>query len=341
MAEHRDEAITLLTEALESAGAQTARPEPGDTGADLIFAMGTDRIPVQVKRWAVFPEHAVRTNPAFGKPADPTGIRVVVADRISHEARRALQDAGWGWFDRRGTLHVQGPGILIHTEVPSSWERPGPREPLAAPAGLAVACALLARPSGEHGVRGLARELDRSPSTVSEALKALRDDGLVEAEANRPSTELFSAVADVWPRERAGLAGGPAPGAGAVSSALGLGFEDVEHTTGWALTGTLAAAEYGAPVATRADQAPDFFVPTRTILRRARTLLGAATPTEARATVRVAPVPAACSHRVDRGASGLPLAAPVFVALDLAQDAGRGREILADWNPPERWTRVW
>jgi hypothetical protein len=36
-----------------------------------------------------------------------------------------------------------------------------------------------------------------------------------------------------------------------------------------------------------------------------------------------------------------PLAHPVFVALDLAQDTGRGREILDAWTPPERWARVW
>jgi hypothetical protein len=33
-----------------------------------------------------------------------------------------------------------------------------------------------------------------------------------------------------------------------------------------------------------------------------------------------------------------PLAHPVAVALDLAQDRARGREILDDWSPPER---VW
>lgn len=51
-----------------------------------------------------------------------------------------------------------------------------------------------------------------------------------------------------------------------------------------------------------------------------------------------------CSRRVD--ATGWaneiwPLAQPLFVALDLAQDPGRGREILADWTPPEQWHRVW
>jgi hypothetical protein len=35
-----------------------------------------------------------------------------------------------------------------------------------------------------------------------------------------------------------------------------------------------------------------------------------------------------------------PVAHPLFVALDLAQDTGRGREILDAWTPTEG-TRVW
>lgn len=341
MASRDDEAVTLLAEALKAAGAPFERPEPPGVNADLVLTLGAHRVPVQIKRWAIFPEHAVRTNPAFRAAADQDGFRVVVADRIGQEARRALQDAGWGWLDRRGTLHLEGSGVFIHADVPPSVGRPGPREPLRTRAGLAVACGLLAQPIVDLGVRALAHELGRSPSTVSEILKALRDEGLVVGTSNRPSTELFWAVADAWPSARENLAGGPAPGAGTVNASLSIGFDDVQHTTGWALTGALAAAAYGAPIVTQADQAPDYYVPTAAVLRRARTLLGTATPAGARATVRVAPVPAACSHRVNLSAETWPLAAPLFVALDLAQDAGRGREILADWTPPEPWTRVW
>jgi hypothetical protein len=339
------EAISLLEEALGAAGALTVRPEPDDTSADLILDLGATRVAVQVKRWAVFPEHAVRANPAFHQPEDPSTVRIVVADRIGESARQALQEAGWGWLDLRGTLHVQGPGILVHTQVPPAWERPGPRNPLTAPAGLAVACAMLSRPADEHTVRGLARRLGRAPSTVSEVLKALKDDSLVEGATNRPTSALFWSVAEVWSGKRVSLAGAPEPGRGPVNEALQLGFEDVERTVGWAMTDTLAAAVYGAPVAARTDQPPDYFVPTEAILRRARMLLGvAATPGEVRATVRVAPVPDACERRVDPTRWSIetrPLAAPLFVALDLAQDAGRGREILNDWDPPEGWNRVW
>jgi hypothetical protein len=58
--------------------------------------------------------------------------------------------------------------------------------------------------------------------------------------------------------------------------------------------------------------------------------------------LRVAPVPLATRSRIDlSGPPKWPLAHPLFVALDLAQDIGRGREILEAWNPDERWTRVW
>jgi hypothetical protein len=137
----------------------------------------------------------------------------------------------------------------------------------------------------------------------------------------------------------------PVPGDNAtMTEPLRLGLHDAENTIGWALTDSAAAVAYGAPLAVRTGQLLDFYVPDQAILRRATTLLGAASSrSQARCAVRVAPVPAACSHRVDVVASPFewPLAHPVFVALDLAQDAGRGREILDAWTPPERWARVW
>ena len=67
------------------------------------------------------------------------------------------------------------------------------------------------------------------------------------------------------------------------------------------------------------------------------------TASQAQVTVRVAPVPAVVKNRVDLDANPTewPLAHPLFVALDLAQDVDRGREILSTWTPNEGWTRVW
>ena len=119
---------------------------------------------------------------------------------------------------------------------------------------------------------------------------------------------------------------------------------NVERETGWALTDSAAAVAYGAPLAVRSAEALDFFVPDKAIARRAATLLRTSeSPSQAGATVRVAPVPAVVRQRVDLRGSGAdwPLAHPLFVALDLAQDQGRGREILDAWTPDEPWARVW
>jgi hypothetical protein len=93
-----------------------------------------------------------------------------------------------------------------------------------------------------------------------------------------------------------------------VSKPLRLGLDDVETTTGWVLADSAVVAAYGAPLAVRSGQLLDFYVPDQATVRRAIVFLRSA---------------------------------PVFVALDLAQDAGRGREARDAWTPPERWARVW
>ena len=212
-------------------------------------------------------------------------------------------------------------------------------------AGLEVATALLMEPAGGVAVRELARRLGRSPSTVSEVLAALRRDGLVDDQHRVEGTELFWQVADRWPDTRVYLARLPEPGEdAAIIRPLRLGLDDAETTAGWALADSAAAVAYGAPLAVRTGQLLDFYVPDLATARRAAVLLGSASSRpQARCAVRAAPVPAVCAHRVDLPANpfGWPLAHPVFVALDLAQDAGRGREILEAWTPPQRWARVW
>src|SRR5665647_780650 len=92
--------------------------------------------------------------------------------------------------------------------------------------------------AGPH-VRNAPEQLRRRPVGRS----------LDEGATNRPTSELFWSVVDVWSGKRVSLAGAPEPGRGPVNEALQLGFDDVEGTVGWALTDTLAAAVYGAPVA--------------------------------------------------------------------------------------------
>jgi DNA-binding transcriptional ArsR family regulator len=200
-------------------------------------------------------------------------------------------------------------------------------------------------PADGVAVRELARRLGRSPSTVSEVLAALRRDGLVDDRHRVEDTGLFWQVADRWPAACVYLARLPPPGDDAtIAKPLRLGLEDAETTAGWALADSVAAVAYGAPLAVRTGQLLDFYVPDLATVRRATALLGSASSRpQARCAVRAAPVPAVCARRIDLPANpfGWPLAHPVFVALDLAQDAGRGREILDAWTPPPRWARVW
>lgn len=208
-----------------------------------------------------------------------------------------------------------------------------------------MATALLMEPAGGVKVRELARRLGRSASTVSAVLAVLRQTGLVDDRHCVAGTGLFWQVAERWPAPRVHLSRLPMPSQDAtVSKPLRLGLDDVETTTGWALTDSAAAAAYGAPLAVRSGQLLDFYVPDQATLRRAIVLLSSApSRSEAHCAVRVAPVGAACSRRVDLATNPWewPLAHPVFVALDLAQDSDRGREALDAWTPPERWARVW
>jgi hypothetical protein len=274
-------------------------------------------------------------------------LLVLVADRIPEAARRTLTSHGWGWLDLRGHVHLSGHGLFVDADVPSARGRAKRTGAFSGAVGVEVACSLLLAPDVRHGVRGLARNLGRSPSTVSDVLSTLREQGLVASDGRPALPGLFWEVAGSWNSAEVALASLPHPGSGSASAALQLGFENISEQTGWALSGTLAAAAYGAPVAARSDFPPDFYIPDRATLQRAGRLLGVANdPGNRMASARVAPVPMICSERIDPAGSRIstehwPLANPLFVALDLARDPGRGAEILDGWQPPAPWRKVW
>jgi hypothetical protein len=136
-----------------------------------------------------------------------------------------------------------------------------------------------------------------------------------------------------------GLAGAPEPGRRSQSHLLQLGLDE---DVGWALTDTLGALAWGMPVAVGSAYPPDFYVPTGTALQRALAQLGRAEKFDDRGcTVSLAPVPLVCRWREDRPTTRWKVGNHVVVALDMAQDPARGREILERWTPPEGITRVW
>lgn len=270
-------------------------------------------------------------------------ILFVVADRITAAARTVLLEHRAGYLDLRGRIALRAPSLILDTDIQPISTRTERTTALAGKAGLEVACAILTDPERSHSIRALARELGRSPSTVSDVLTALRRNNLIDTHNTLSGTELFWLAADHWHTPRTHLATLPQPDDATAQRPLRMNPDITDNQPGWALTDAGAAAMYGAPVPFRDNQRLDFYVPDQPIIRRAITLLGTAdSAATARASIRVVPVPAAVRHRVDLDTNSLhwPLAHPVFVALDLAHDIGRGREILDSWTP-EGCIRVW
>lgn len=344
------EAITQLTRALFEVGLEVAEQEVvADVGADLVVR-GRHGIEfaVEVKQRTLVRDGDVPTLTRGLVAADRRHgvVGVIVADRITEEAKKRLRATSWGWLDLRGDLHVEAPGVFIDARVrPAEPAAKLNKEPLAGAVGLELASLLLMEPTRSYGVREAAAELSRAPSSVSQELVRLRDASLVDTEHRPVSPDLFRALSRRWRPESIDVATMPGPGSSPINDALRLGLDDPEHQPGWALGDTLAAIEYGAPISATGSYPPDLYVPDRETLRRATQLLGAAqTRLERAATLRVVPVPLVTARRVDwstRGHTEWPLVHPVFAALDLAQDPDRGTEVLEAWYPTVEWQRVW
>jgi len=342
--------VEELLDATAAVGLRTELPS-ADSEVDLILInpVGGGRILVEVKRMELASADRIESRiRQWDTTSDHSAdIRVVVANRITQQARQLLEAAKWGWLDLRGHLHLAAEGLYIDANVPRLREPSGPTQPSAGRVGQEVAALLLLEPTQPAAVREIARTLGRSASTVSQALASMRHASLIDDRRRPVVPDLFWELADHWKPNTVDLQSSPSPttnrAVGSVDEALRLGLTDVEATSGWALTDTLAAAAYGAPVGARLDHPPDFYVPDQTTMRRALQLLGSAPSHESRAaTIRIAPFPLVCARRIDWPDETWPLTRPLFVALDLAADPGRGREILAGWSPPsEAGPRVW
>lgn len=325
----------LAIDAFRQLGIEARLLVSAPRSGDLVLGLNGFDVELELKRRSLVTDTTV--SQLLDEGDDRTLF--VVADRVTESARKLLTSRNAGYLDLRGRLGLRTSYILIDAEVEPIKERAERVDALSGKAGLEVAVALLLEPEKGASVRELARELGRSASTVSEVLKALRRQGLVD-EGNRiTGPDLFWQVADRWSTPQTYIAQLPDP-RDPSTKALRVGLDD---EVGWATVGSVPASGYGAPVVAREDQLVEFYVPDAATARRAVTLLGAApTAATAKASIRVAPVPAVLSHRTKPKGRGMkwPAAHPLFVALDLAQDQGRGREILAAWTPTEG-TRVW
>lgn len=337
---HAD-AVEALLDALRDAGL-TATPTPdadvalhGPSGVMLIEVKAASVLDVDRARAQL---EAHRREQAGGGSSHPDMV-VLVADQLSEEARDLLRGTDWGYLDRRGALWMRRHDLIVNdTSIqPLARHRPTPDGSIRGRVALGVALRLLMHPRAHESVRDIADVVGASASTVHDALKQFRRDALIDAEHHPLVPDLFNEVAGVWRPERIPVRREPGPG----DRDLELGLDDgTGH--GWVVSGDVAAAASGVRIIVSAEAPPDFYVPTSSALRRALRQLGPAPFDERAATVALTPSPVVIAEHNDFGSPSLrwPVAHPVVVALDLAQDLARGREILADWTP-QGFDRVW
>ncbi len=305
-----------LTEALEQAGVSPVR-------------VAVDRIEIGGVPFAINERKVVRESDArllaHMHEGDGGAATIIVADRISTAAREELSRAGLAWFDRRGHLWVRAPGVFVNAEVSSGSVVPSRRVvSVFRGTGLDVALALLVNPEEPQGVHAVARQIDRSPGRVSEILSELRSQGLVGSD-NRPFLpELFWAFAEEWkPRWH------PMPQT-----------PPSDPPERFRLSGTLGAVALGAPVAAGpAAGWPRLYVADDTDLA---TVVGAYGAPSGWTGSEIAVCPSRHGFTLPSSTNrdGFLVASGLIIALDLAQDRARGREILEGWDPQET-ARVW
>ena len=337
------DAIEGLVEALGRIGVVTivlATEQLSDEmHADAVVEAAGQRFDVEVKSVVTAAHGALLA--ATASRDEPL---IVVADRIAADAKRSLREAAVNYFDRRGELRIVSPPLFVDTLVESALPMAGGRSgSLDSQVAKEVAIACLLTPDRPHGVRQIARYIGRAPSAASSAMAGLRDDGLLASAGEAMVPDLFHALLTVWQRRAVLLATLPDTGA-REARRLGLGIDEPEDSTGWALTDTRAAASWGIPIVAAGDYPPDFYVPSESAFRAARSRLGEATNPSSRAcTVAVAPVRLACLRRVDHShttGEQWPVGNHIVVALDIAQDRARGLEALEQWKP-EGIVRAW
>jgi len=285
-------------------------------------------------------------------PRSDAAVIMIVADVIPKMGRAILDKAGLSWLDRRGHLRLVVPGVFVDADVDPSGRgrtaaghRATSSVTIRGVAAISYASALLLWPQRAIAIRELATRIGMSPSTVSDAAAKLRAAGLLSAEGQPRTPDLFWALADAWNPKFVAMAKAPQPGPD--GRFYGLNVLGELGTHGWAVTGISAA---GALHAWRSSptghEAPalDFYVPDVEHLRFARQLLGESSSWEGRScAVAVAPTPLATMVRIARPGGQLGqwrIAHPVFVALELAQNGDQGLEMLRNWLPL-RTVRVW
>ncbi len=322
--ELRSAAEEAVLAACEHLGLAASRSPLLDERADLRIAVENRHVEVAITAMSSADRTTIerRVRPYAGVGPVP----LLVADRITSEARAALSEAGWGWLDRRGFFHLAST-VRVHQEVPGLERRVGAgrQDPISGRGAMSVAFWLCQHPGVAISPRAQFAEIGFSPATISKSVSRLAAEGLVDDRGASVGPELFWALADRWRPEWIWLATDPDP-----SSFL----DPIRGATTWRVTGTAAALRYGAPIASPVETAHEFYVrgPVETSIAVRR--YGSARPGGSTTAIAVPPVRAAVPEEpaLGRTFDGWTLAEPLAVALDLAQDRSRGRQILEEWD---------
>lgn len=285
-----------------------------------------------------------------GAEADE-GAHIVVADQIAAQAKEHLASAGWSWLDRRSELRLRHGDSTLEIRLQPGGLHPQPRlrmalaapasdSPIRGRAGISYAAALLLG-GEEHPptIRSVARQIDMAPSTVSEAAAHIRAGGYILANGEPEVPDLFDALVAVWrPVHVQPVATRPVP---EELERLGPNLDDLD-AIGWAQGSDEAALAWSAPMFLAGDQ-PWIWVPDLVTARRAERQLGPAEWDQAAGIIAVPPTPLVCMgrRRAPLDTIDWPTPHPLYLALDLARDPGRGREILDGWKPPEPVPYPW
>lgn len=291
----------------------------------------------------------------LSKRHDRSRVRpIVVADRLTRESREVLAGAGISFLDRRGRLV-----LTIGTRTIEADVSPTPRHSTSMSrsavrgvSGLSAALGALLSPDEPFGVRETARAAALSHTAISQARGQLRDAHLLNGRFGPVLPELFEAVVATWDWPTVVESLLPAPSdrlvdaAGAAFDgpfyedlrALAAAVKDTPEVhgghdphAGWSLAGTHAAAAYGADVIVGAEAPTSWIVPSDRFLIATR-LEAASGANKAHARLLAAPCPLVVRLRRP-GPDRTALAHPLVVAIELARDPGRGREILESFEP--------
>lgn len=261
---------------------------------------------------------------------------LLVAQRITDEARTILRQQRVSFFDERGYLSIRRPPLVVEAavarvEATTSRRRGQPLDGV----GLDVAIWLLHAPE-PGGVRAMSREIGRTASSVSDALRRLVDEGLITTEHQPLLPELFDAAVQAWRyRTSRPVVVRSDPTTPANARVLRTLLSDASKT-GWAWAGPIAERAWRVPGVSRRAGRSVLMVPDTESIDLAASVLKA-DPNGAFDLV-VAPVAWLAAHRVER--DGKVVVPAIAIALDLALDDSRGRELLSGWNP-EGAHRVW